>query len=60
MPKDVNAAMAMIKTKRTMQFPDWSPAGFKCRFDYQPPAVVPGRDLAKYIGVVCMTHTVFI
>ncbi|RNF17776.1 putative epsilon tubulin, partial [Trypanosoma cruzi] len=28
-PKDVNAAVATIKTKRTIQFVDWSPAGFK-------------------------------
>ena len=26
-PKDVNAAVATIKTKRTIQFVDWSPTG---------------------------------
>ena len=30
-PKDVNAAVATIKTKRTIQFVDWSPTGFKLR-----------------------------
>ena len=31
-PKDVNAAIATIKTKRTIQFVDWCPTGFKvCR-----------------------------
>ena len=28
-PKDVNAAIAHIKTKRTIQFVDWCPTGFK-------------------------------
>lgn len=30
-PKDVNAAIAAIKTKRTIQFVDWCPTGFKVR-----------------------------
>ena len=74
MPKDVNAAVATIKTKRcpilllsldcehglayymhltfslsrrTIQFVDWCPTGFKCGINYQPPTVVPGGDLAK-------------
>ncbi|KAH9695043.1 Tubulin alpha chain [Citrus sinensis] len=38
-PKDVNAAVATIKTKRTIQF---------------PPTVVPGGDLAKVQRAVCM------
>merc|ERR1711886_24661 len=46
-PKDVNAAVATIKTKRTIQFVDWCPTGFKCGINYQPPTVVPGGDLAK-------------
>merc|ERR1712038_1785656 len=46
-PKDVNAAVATIKTKRTIQFVDWCPTGFKVGINYQPPTVVPGADLAK-------------
>merc|ERR1711988_1702129 len=38
-PKDVNAAIATIKTKRTIQFVDWCPTGFKCGINYQPPTV---------------------
>ena len=53
-PKDVNAAVANIKTKRTIQFVDWSPTGFKCGINYQPPFVVPGGDLAKVQRAVCM------
>ena len=53
-PKDVNAAVATIKTKRTIQFVDWSPGGFKVGINYQPPTVVPGGDLAKVMRAVCM------
>ena len=53
-PKDVNASVATIKTKRTIQFVDWCPTGFKCGINYQPPTVVPGGDLAKVMRVVCM------
>ncbi|GIX74387.1 tubulin alpha-1 chain [Caerostris extrusa] len=53
-PKDVNAAIAAIKTKRTIQFVDWCPTGFKVGINYQPPTVVPGGDLAKVQRAVCM------
>ena len=68
-PKDVNAAIATIKTKRSIQFVDWCPTGFKVRvrfrrisqalnsqvgINYQPPTVVPGGDLAKVQRAVCM------
>ncbi|KAK4404999.1 Tubulin alpha-3 chain [Sesamum angolense] len=53
-PKDVNAAVASIKTKRTVQFVDWCPTGFKCGINYQPPTVVPGGDLARVQRAVCM------
>merc|ERR1712227_1197317 len=53
-PKDVNAAVATIKTKRTIQFVVWCPTGFKVGINYQPPTVVPGGDLAKVQRAVCM------
>merc|ERR1712150_245727 len=53
-PKDVNAAIATIKTKRSIQFVDWCPTGFKVGINYQPPTVVPGGDLAKISRAVCM------
>src|ERR1700754_658729 len=52
-PKDVNAAIASIKTKRTIQFVDWCPTGFKVGINYQPPTVVPGGDLANVPRAVC-------
>jgi tubulin alpha len=45
-PKDVNAAVATIKTKKTIQFVDWCPTGFKCGINYQPPTAVPEGDVA--------------
>ena len=53
-PKDVNAAIANIKTKRTIQFVDWCPTGFKVGINYQAAAVVPGGDLAGVKRSVCM------
>ncbi|KAB0803189.1 hypothetical protein PPYR_00159 [Photinus pyralis] len=53
-PKDVNAAIGTIKTKRTIQFVDWCPTGFKVGINYQPPTVVPGGDLAKVQRAICM------
>jgi len=52
-PKDVNAAIATIKTKRTIQFVDWCPTGFKCGINHQPPITV-GGDLATVNRAVCM------
>ncbi|XVE95112.1 hypothetical protein REPUB_Repub02eG0068500 [Reevesia pubescens] len=51
-PKDVNAAVATIKTKRTIQFVYWCPTGFNCGINYQPPTVVPGGDLAMVQSAV--------
>jgi tubulin alpha len=44
-PKDVNAAVAIIKTKRTIQFVDWCPTGFKLGICNEPPAHVPGGSM---------------
>jgi len=52
--KDVTAAIATIKTKRTIQFVDWSPCGFKVGINSQPPSPVPGGDLAPVKRAVCM------
>ena len=46
-PKDVNAAIAQIKTKRTIQFVDWCPTGFKVGINYQAPSSVDGSDMAS-------------
>ncbi|XP_066953220.1 tubulin alpha-1D chain-like [Macrobrachium rosenbergii] len=52
-PKDVNSAISEIRTKKSIQFVDWCPTGFKVGINYQPPTVVPGGDLAKMDRAVC-------
>lgn len=53
-PKDVQAAVASIKTKRTIQFVDWCPTGFKLGICNEASACVPGGDLAKMTRSLCM------
>ena len=53
-PKDTNAAVSFIKTKRTIQFVDWCPTGFKLGICNEPPAHIPGGDLAKVTRSLCM------
>ncbi|KAE9416325.1 hypothetical protein Angca_006497 [Angiostrongylus cantonensis] len=53
-PKDVNQSISAIKSKRSIQFVDWCPTGFKVGINYQPPTVVPGGDIAKVPRAVCM------
>jgi len=53
-PKDVNAAISVIKQKRSVQFVDWSPTGFKCGLNMQPPTTIPGGDMAKLQRALCM------
>ena len=53
-PQSVTDAIKVIKTKRTIQFVDWCPTGFKVGINNQEPACVPGGDLAKVKRTVCM------
>ncbi|VDM84444.1 unnamed protein product [Strongylus vulgaris] len=66
-PKDINSAIAVIKTKRNIQFVApvirkslskafdlRCPTGFKVGINYQPPTVVPNGDMAKLQRAVCM------
>ncbi|XP_077879285.1 tubulin alpha chain-like 3 isoform X1 [Ictidomys tridecemlineatus] len=53
-PRDVNAAIAAMKLRNSVQFVDWCPTGFKVGINHQPPAVMPGGDLARVQRAVCM------
>jgi len=53
-PKDINRAIANIKTKRTIQFVDWCPTGFKIGINSVPMTTVPGAIQAKIPRSVCM------
>ena len=39
-PKEVSEAIAVIKSKKTIQFVDWCPTGFKVGINYKSPTVV--------------------
>uniref|UniRef100_A0A0L8H385 Tubulin alpha chain n=1 Tax=Octopus bimaculoides TaxID=37653 RepID=A0A0L8H385_OCTBM len=43
-----------IKMKKSIQFVDWCPTGFKVGINYQPPTVIPGGDMAEVQRAVCM------
>lgn len=53
-PKDVNFAVATIKTKKTIQFVDWVPTGFKCGINQKGPTYVQGGDLDRVQRAVCL------
>ncbi|OJT10364.1 Tubulin alpha-1B chain [Trametes pubescens] len=53
-PKDTSAAVASIKTKKTIQFVDWCLTGFKLGICNEAAACVPGGDLAKTTRSLCM------
>jgi len=52
-PRDVNAAVADIKTNNNIQFVDWCPTGFKVGINNNQ-VQVKGTDLAKAPRAVCM------
>jgi len=52
--KDVSEAVAVVRNKSTVQFVDWSPAGFKCGINNQKPTVVPGGEMAPSNRAVTM------
>ena len=47
-PRDVTTAISVIKTKRSIQFVDWCPTGFKVGINAQPPIAIPGLILRFY------------
>uniref|UniRef100_A0A2K6ETF8 Tubulin alpha chain n=1 Tax=Propithecus coquereli TaxID=379532 RepID=A0A2K6ETF8_PROCO len=53
-PKEVNAAIAAVKSRHPVRFVDWCPTGFKVGINNQPPTVTPGGDLAGLQRAVCM------
>ncbi|XP_031786847.1 tubulin alpha-1B chain-like isoform X1 [Nasonia vitripennis] len=60
-PKDVNSAIASVKSKSSVRFVDWCPTGFKVGINYQPPTIVPGGDLAKIqraVSMLCNTTAI--
>jgi len=52
--KDVTAAVAQLKTRRTVRFVDWCPTGFKIGISNEPPAHIEDGDLARVVRSVCV------
>jgi tubulin alpha len=44
--KDMNASVATIKSKSTVQFVSWNPTGFKQGINWQKPVIPEGGDMA--------------
>lgn len=52
--RDVQNAVATIKSKKTVQLVDWCPTGFKIGICYQKPTQLPDSELADVSRAVCM------
>ena len=52
--RDVQNAVAQVKSKKTVQLVDWCPTGFKIGICYQPPTAIKGSELAGASRAVCM------
>ncbi|ODV97671.1 hypothetical protein PACTADRAFT_47543 [Pachysolen tannophilus NRRL Y-2460] len=52
--RDVQQAVASIKSRKTVQLVDWCPTGFKIGICHQPPQFVPDSDMAATNRAVCM------
>jgi tubulin alpha len=52
-PNDVYTSINSLKNKKTVNFVDWCPTGFKIGINNQPPTVVPGSDFAKVTRSAC-------
>ncbi|OWB55120.1 hypothetical protein B5S28_g984 [[Candida] boidinii] len=52
--RDVQNAVATIKSKKTVQLVDWCPTGFKIGICYQKPTQLPDSELADVNRAVCM------
>ncbi|KAJ2758981.1 hypothetical protein IWQ57_006675, partial [Coemansia nantahalensis] len=53
-PKEANAVISQLKTKKTISFVDWCPTGFKLGINKEAPFCVPSGDLAKVDRAVCL------
>jgi len=51
---DVTQAMQGVRQRSDVQFVEWSPAGFKCGINSEPPKTVPGSGIAASNRAVCL------
>lgn len=53
-PKDVNQAMAFVKSKRAAQFVEWCPTGFKIGMNSRKPTILDDDAMAPVSRAVCL------
>jgi len=51
---DVAQSMAGVRQRSDVRFVEWSPTGFKCGINSEPPKPVPGTGIAASNRAVCM------
>jgi len=51
---DVTQAMQAVRSRPDVRFVEWSPTGFKCGINSEPPKTVPGSGIAAANKAVCM------
>jgi len=52
--KDVQFAISAMRKKKSVDFVDWSPTGFKTGLNDQPPAFIANGELSKVSRACCM------
>lgn len=52
--REVQTAVASIKSRSTVQLVDWCPTGFKIGICYEPPTATPDSQLADVKRALCM------
>jgi len=52
--KEVSDAQKIMKSKKEIQFVEWSPAGFKCGLNEKKPTMIKGSGLAQTDKLVSM------
>ena len=53
-PRDVNLTIAGLRTKKTIQFVDWCPTGFRVGLTYKLPVIIPDGEMGKVLRSCCM------
>ena len=47
MSKDIGASICILKSRRCVQFVDWSPTGFRCGINPRPILTVPDSIMPR-------------
>ena len=53
---NISNELKNLREKKTMQFVDWCPTGFRVAKADDPPVTVPGGDFSAHPQTVCCMH----